>query len=56
MTDKGAVETFIEENEPVEQDRVEERFGTSGLSALRELMRTNRVSYTVDWKLITEDD
>lgn len=49
-----AVEQYIEDNEPVDQDIVEAEFGRRGLRAVRELMEQNRVSYTLDWDLQTE--
>lgn len=54
-TDPKRVERYVSENEPAEQDDVVAEFGRRGLSALRTLMRENRVSYTVDWKLHTDE-
>jgi len=48
------VEQFIIDNEPVEQDRVVKEFGRRGRVALKQLMLKNRVSYSIDWKLVSE--
>lgn len=48
------VEQWIEENEPVDQDVLEDEFGRRGLKAVRELMEQNRVSYNLKWNLQTE--
>lgn len=50
----SAVKEFVEEHEPVEQDRVEDEFGRQGLAALKTLMRRREVSYSIDWRLVTE--
>jgi hypothetical protein len=49
-----AVEQYVVEEQPVEQDRLVEEFGNRGLVALRYLMEKNKVSYTLDWKLTHE--
>ena len=46
---------FVSDREPVNQDAVVAEFGNRGLSALRKLMIDNKVSYTLDWKLTTDE-
>ena len=46
---------FVSDREPVNQDAVVAEFGNRGLSALRKLMKDNKVSYTIDWKLTTDE-
>lgn len=50
----SAVKEFVAEHEPVEQDEVVDEFGRRGLTALRTLMRRHEVSYSLDWRLVTE--
>lgn len=45
---------FIEENEPIDQDKLVNEFGNHGLKCVRELMLQNKVSYTLEWDLQTE--
>ena len=46
---------FVSDREPVDQDAVVAEFGDRGLLALRKLMIDNKVSYTLDWKLTTDE-
>ena len=46
---------FVEENEPVDQDVVVERFGTKALQDLRALMEANEVTYDLEWNLVVDD-
>lgn len=50
------IEQWIREHGPVDQDRLVEEFGQRGLLEARELMKQNRISYSLDWKLLTEAD
>lgn len=51
-----AVESFIDDHEPVDQSEIRAEFGRQGLVALRTLMRKNRISYTLEYDLQTEPD
>jgi len=53
--DTERVLQFVLDREPVNQDAVVAEFGNRGLSALRKLMIDNKVSYTLDWKLATDE-
>jgi len=46
---------FINDNEPVEQPTVKEKFGTEALSELRQLIQKNRVSYNIKFQLQTDE-
>ena len=48
------VEEWIAKHEPVDQDKLVEKFGRRGLASLRDLMEANRVSYNLEWDLQTE--
>lgn len=46
------VEAYIQEQQPVDQEVIEKKFGSDGLEAVRRLMERRRVSYDIDWKLV----
>ena len=55
-TDECKVLQYIEENEPVSQEQIEEDLGRkTALSAMKTLMRANRISYDRKWRIMTED-
>lgn len=49
------VEEWIAKHEPVDQDKLKERFGQRGLAALAKLMETDRATYDLDWDLVIDD-
>lgn len=53
-TPTDAVEAFVRDHQPVEQDEVVAEFGNRGLAALKVLMRRNVVSYDAKWRIIHE--